>query len=248
MLIWCCQRRCCFPAAHCFQEKNEAKSREANEVLCKLGKHDLEDLYEEGSQNYLVSEIFIHPRWNFTTEKYDSDISILALLNYVEFSDRIQTICLPTPNFKEVTGDGVVVGWGKSERSDGNFDTMPSKVKIPAVNASYCFSTFPQLAPAASVGLFCGGYINKNKAPCMGDSGGGFYSKIKGVWNVKGIVSGSLPDIVGNCDINKFQFYTNVARYIEWITNVMEKTLDLVWKEVTINCLAEWEPTTHSLW
>lgn len=223
--------------------------REANEVLCKLGRHDLSDAYEDGAQNYLVSDIVVHPSWNFTSAKYDSDIAIIVLLDLVEFNDYIQTICLPTPNYNEVSGMGLVVGWGKSEHSEGqNYDPTPSKVEVPAVNSSYCYSTYPKLAQHAAVSVFCGGYEDKGKAPCMGDSGGGFYIKTKDVWNVRGIVSGSLSDNVLGCDINKFQFYTNVARYIEWITKVMEKTLELVWKYVKIECLMEFESSVHSMW
>lgn len=116
------------------------------------------------------------------------------------------------------------------------------------MNASYCFSTFPKLAPHASVGVFCGGYENKGKSACLGDSGGGFYLKTQHVWNVRGVVSGSLIGDQYGCDINKFQFYTNVARYIEWITKVMEKTLEIVWKHVKIDCSMETNVSEHSYW
>lgn len=109
------------------------KKREANEVLCKLGRHDLSDPFENGAANYLVSEIAIHPHWNITSIKYDSDIAIVVLLNFVKFSNTIQTICLPAPNYDEVSGTGLVVGWGRSEHSVGHeFDSTPSKVQIPA--------------------------------------------------------------------------------------------------------------------
>lgn len=189
-----------------------------------LGKFNLSEPNEAGSLNASVSSIVIHPDWNHENFKFDSDIAIAVLTDAVEFSKRIKPVSLPKMDFDEVVGVGTIIGWGKSEHSDDEryFDSTPSKLLVPAINSSYCYSTFPKLAVHTSVTAFCGGYEDKRKGPCIGDSGGGFYMKDSSTnsWNVRGIVSASLVDMQFGCDVNKFSLFTNVARFIEWIEKV----------------------------
>lgn len=191
-----------------------------------LGKFNLSIPNEAGSLNASVSSIVIHPDWNNENFKFDSDIAIAVLTDAVQFSKRIKPILLPKMDFDEVVGVGTIFGWGKSEHSDERFfDSTPSKLLVPAINSSYCYSTFPQLAVHTSVTLFCGGYEDMRKGPCIGDSGGGFYMKDSSTnsWNVRGIVSGSLVDMQFGCDVNKFSLFTNVARFIEWIEEIKSR-------------------------
>lgn len=203
-----------------------------------LGTYDLDATDESGSKRALVWDIIIHSDWDFNSEKYDADISVVVLTEMVKFSDSIQPISLPKPSNDEVSGVGTVVGWGRSEKSEGNFyDPTPSKVQIPAVNSSHCYTTFYELGLASSNRHFCGGYENQGKAPCLGDSGGGFYMQSPASsWNVRGIVSASITDVEHGCDINKFSIYTNVARFTDWIMKVMKETEKVVWKTVDFQC------------
>lgn len=192
-----------------------------------LGRFNISEPNEAGSLNASVSTIVIHPDWDSNSFDFDSDIAIAVLANAVQFTKRIKSVSLPKMNFDEVVGVGIIVGWGKSEHSGYSFtDSTPSSLAIPAINSSYCYATVPKLAQHTSVSLFCGGYENQKKGPCLGDSGGGFYVKdpTTNLWNVRGIVSGSLADIEHGCDVNKFSLYTNVARFIEWIEKVIIET------------------------
>lgn len=187
----------------------------------------------------MVSEIVIHDEWNSTDWRYHSDIAVVVLIDSMLYSDTIQPVCLPQLSYDDVFGTGTVVGWGKSERSGyNNYDDTPNKVKLPIVNGTYCLTTFPLLANHASVSTFCGGYENKGKAPCLGDSGGGFYLKkaSNNAWSINGIVSGALSDRNGGCDINKFQLYTSVARFTGWINKVVKETKKVVWIDVEFDC------------
>lgn len=202
-----------------------------------FGRYDLKEAHEEGSVNSLVLDILIHPEWNFSSERYHADISIVVLFDKITFSDTIQPVCLPESSYGEVAGLGKVIGWGKSDHSGSkNFDTIPSQVDIPAVNGSYCYVTYSKLAPHSSHTSFCGGYEDQRKAPCLGDSGGGFYLKNKCRWNIRGIVSGSLFESVLGCDINKFQLYTNVALFVDWIRKTVQDTEETVWHNVDLSC------------
>lgn len=210
---------------------------EPYQITCMLGRFNLSSDDEVGSMDILIWDIFIHPRWSFLSQRYESDIAVLVLIDLVKFSSIVRPVCLPPSNYEELSGNGTVIGWGKSETSPfNNHDPTPSKVKIPTVNASYCYSTFPKLAPHTSVGSFCGGYENMKKAPCLGDSGGGFYIKTRCRWFIRGIVSGSLTHKEHGCDINKFQLYTNVARFIEFIKDVMDTKSEVVWNYLDFKC------------
>lgn len=213
---------------------------EPQDVLTYLGRFDLNNSFEAGSKVSAVEEITIHEDWNSTSWKFDADIAIVTLTDSTKLSNIMRTVCLPQASFNEVSGIGTVMGWGRSDKSESNDDheLTLAKVKIPAVNASHCYLTFPRLAEHSSNRMFCGGYVDEGKAPCTGDSGGGFYIQDpkRQTWTVKGIVSGSLGSLQDGCDVNKFQLYTNVAWFVTWINKVIEDTKDIIWQFVKFDC------------
>lgn len=222
-------------ASHCFQDKGQPERLSPHLVLASLGSYNLSETNEVESKKTQVWQIILHPNWNFNDEKFDFDISIAVLYEEVRYSKSIQAIRFPEHSYREVEGYGFVVGWGKSENSGvKNYDETPSKILIPTVNASHCYTKFYLLGKASSVNHFCGGYENKAKAPCLGDSGGGFYSQDP--WTLKGIVSASIIHSVYGCDINKFQLYTNVARFSDWIKEKISETSEHNWKLVDFEC------------
>lgn len=230
-----------FLAAHCFQNKGIQKKISPEFVVALLGKFDLDVPNESGSQTSLIWDIILHPDWNFNEEKFDADISIAVLTEATQLTNRIHPACLPLPNYEEFNAEGTVVGWGKSN-SFSHYDSKPNKLVVPAVNSSHCYTTFYRLGSVSSDRLFCGGYDNQGKAPCLGDSGGGFYHRdpqSRTSWIVGGIVSASLIDFDIGCDINKYSLYTNVARFANWIFNEMEQTKVIIWNYVEFNCKNE---------
>lgn len=171
--------------------------------------------------------------------KYHSDIAIVVLHDQVDISDTIRPICLPPQSYSAFSIVGTVVGWGKSENSpNGYHDEIPSKISIPTINGTHCYTTFPQLASHSSNSLFCGGFNNEGKSPCLGDSGGGFYVKAaeNSRWVTMGIVSGAIAEITRGCDINKFSLYTNVARFTDWITQIMNETKQFFREQSEFSC------------
>jgi secreted trypsin-like serine protease len=111
------------------------------------------------------------------------------------------------------------------------------------VNNSHCFSTDTDtLEIISSPRTFCAGFVNENKSACSGDSGGGFYLKNLStkLFNLQGIVSAAANDpdpySTRGCDINMFSLYTNVAKFVDWIRNEMEKSKEIEWKEVEFEC------------
>lgn len=196
-----------------------------NKLNCKLGSFDLSNYDEYGSINASAKNIFLHPDWDKDQEKYEGDIAIVELENSIEYSDSIQPICLPRFSHDEVTGIGTIVGWGFSEKSPDKFEYTPQKLLVPAVNISFCLETFPRHIVQKSVRNFCGGYVNQSKGICNGDSGGGFYAKesTSFFWKIQGVISiGAYKSSL--CDVNQFGLYTNVAKFIGWINEIIGKS------------------------
>lgn len=205
-----------------------------------MGKFDLSLNIEYESQASDVERVEIHPDWDSERRSYDADIAVLVLKNLVILSDFIQPICLPEFSNQDLSGRGIISGWGRSEKRTSNFDSsnllnflleftpfnfkqsQPKKLTIPIINSTFCYKTFPILKELSSNQMFCGGYINEGKVPCMGDLGGGFYMLNDSSWFIRGIIS--TPIVHDNdCNTNMFSLYTNVAVYVKWIKNVMEQ-------------------------
>lgn len=225
-------------AAHCYQQKDIPAILSPYVIKAFFGRFDLSVENEIGSRNSLIFDIVIHADWRYDHHKYDADLSILVLEETVKFSDFIQPICLPKQSNDEVTGTGTVVGWGKSETSGDSSDTTQMKLQIPTIDPAVCYPTFPALAKYSSNRMFCGGYDNQGKAPCLGDSGGGFYIlNAENFWIIQGIISGSLIGREHGCDINSYSLYTNVAKFSDWINKTMNDASEFHLKFVIFHCV-----------
>ena len=53
-------------------------------------------------------------------------------------------------------------------------------------------------------------------------SGGGFVVENNNKWFLRGIISSSLLDETGNCDIHNFAVYTDVTKYTSWVQSYMQ--------------------------
>lgn len=172
-----------------------------------------------------MKEFIIHPDWDSSVTSFDADIAIAVLAIPVKFNHQfVGRVCLPIASNEEVSGTGNVVGWGQSETSEGSNDNIPNKLEVPAVTSEHCFLNFPELAKISSDRTFCGGFKDAGKAPCLGDSGGGFYLKEGAYWDIRGIVSSSTLNRDRGCSIDKYTIYTNVAKFVGWIKNMMNRS------------------------
>jgi secreted trypsin-like serine protease len=197
-------------------------------VTALVGKHNLSIADEPGS-THSVHEIILHPDWNSESVKSDADISIVVLHNSVEFTRNVEPICLPRSSDDEVVGIGTVVGWshrGHSEAAAAQHDSTPNDLEASAVRQAHCFLTVKSLVRRSSFRTFCAGFTNLSQAPCSGDNSGGFYLRDSStkLFSLQGIVS--VPNY--DCDVNIiYTIYTNVARFIDWIKNEMDKSKEV---------------------
>lgn len=150
------------------------------------------------------------------------------------FNLYIRPVCLPGKSNEAVSGYGMVVGWGKTEN---NYTPTPFQLKVPFMEDGPCFRQYHRLAKFASHKMFCAGFKNQSKGTCDGDSGGGFYSlDDSSTWTVRGIISGGLSTQNASrmCDVNAYTLYTDVAKFLDWITEVMKRPIN--WIKVEFRC------------
>lgn len=151
-------------AAHCLHEKNQPEAIKANEVVVKLGKHDLSRRYERGSVLAYPSSIKIHEDWKNFTQNFDSDIAIITLEFPVQFSFAIFPICIWQHLVESSATSGFIVGYGMSETGLPN---KPRELELDVHSNEDCFLKNNRLALLSSRNTFCAGKDSLS-GPCLG--------------------------------------------------------------------------------
>ncbi|CAH1735925.1 unnamed protein product [Chironomus riparius] len=215
-------------ASHCFKNKGDRVAMKPDNVYSLLGIYDLSRIDESGVIRAQVSSIKIHSDWNTQIETYDADIAILRLTNEITFTNYIQPACLPPSNMNAFEIDGTVVGYGLSDETFGDHEMRPKFVEISSITQEDCLIGRDVIARISSKRMFCAGTVGKN--PCKGDSGGGFHVKLGQSYYVVGIISAAIH---GECKLNEFVLFTNVPKFVSWITRETDidntgETIDLV--------------------
>ncbi|KAG5677955.1 hypothetical protein PVAND_007668 [Polypedilum vanderplanki] len=207
-------------AAHCMQDKSVKTPRSPNEIVIKLGRYDLSENYERGAIDAYANDIFIHPNWKYYNTDYDSDIAVIKLTTPVIFNDVIMPICMwsSSRSSSYQTGAGIVAGFGRSERG-GKHENIAREIEVKIKTNEECFLKKAELAKISSLNTFCAG--NDHGGVCRGDSGSGLYINHQNRWYLQGIVSSSLVDN-NECDTSNDAVYTNVAKFIDWINQMID--------------------------
>jgi secreted trypsin-like serine protease len=199
------------------------------------------DNEEENSKAHQVNDIMVHENWNFNSNSFDGDLALLLLDEKVDLSRRfiVGVVCLPSSPF---TGNGTMSGWGVSEWSIANgkgHSITPNDLNLPAVTNEQCTDANDRFHDLVSDRTFCAGFINQGKSACQGDSGGGLlnFDKTTRSFTLAGIVSGSLYNSLSDCEINTYSVFTDVAKFVDWINERVEKTKDFRWRQVDFQCI-----------
>jgi secreted trypsin-like serine protease len=161
----------------------------------------------------------------------------------VDLSRRfiVGVVCLPPSSSEPVTGNGTMSGWGVSEWSIANkkdHSITPNDLKLPAVTNEQCTDADDRFDDLISGRTFCAGFVNQGKSVCQGDGGGGFwqFDKTTRRFNLAGIISGTLYNPLNECNINTYSVFTDVAKFVDWINERVEKTKDSKWQGVEFQC------------
>lgn len=170
-------------AAHCIQHKDdEANMVKTDEILFHFGKSNLlSTVAEQGNIFSAVTDIHIHPDWNYKTQNYDADIAIAVLLRTIVFNKFVKPICLwpSAQTYDDIVGvKGVVAGWGIDENKFLS-QTKPKWARIPIVTAEVCLRSHSTFRHLTSDRTFCAGDTLSARmggsGPCNGDSGLSYY-------------------------------------------------------------------------
>ncbi|XP_026479347.1 CLIP domain-containing serine protease 2-like [Ctenocephalides felis] len=219
-------------AAHCIA--GESYSKFGGLVGVRLGEYNTEsesdciqelDFYDcaDPPQDFGVEKIIPHDAYRPDTSDQHNDIALLRLDRNVVFSDFIQPLCLPLPEYfpklnLEPGRPFVVAGWGRTEL--GIPSPVKLKLKVPLVKNEDCMQPYSRLNVRVwSRQLCAGGELHRDS--CSGDSGGPLmgYDRYGDSWYLLGIVSLG-PINCGKAGIPGI--YTRVPQYLEWIRGNME--------------------------
>lgn len=176
----------------------------------------MSDINEPGRYQLSPKTIFIHGEWNPSNTEYDADISLLEFeIDSIHLNPFVQPICIWNSENEPNINKGEVVGWGQSEDKTRNHETVPKIVTALIQANEKCFLKTNALVKISSLRTFCAG-LSDGSGVCKGDSGGGLFIKIDGIYHLKGIVSSSL--LKGTeCDVSVNAVYTNVPKFKNWI-------------------------------
>lgn len=122
-----------------------------------------------------------------------------------------------------MNGSGTIAGWGQTGEEEWGSDNL-LKADVNVQNLDECAKNYtnPNIAgdegalehfPSSS---FCASKPSESKDSCQGDSGGPFFQfDLSGRAVVRGIVSFGI----GCARAELPGVYTNIALFIDWITN-----------------------------
>lgn len=170
---------------------------------------------DSGGEIIKVSEVIVHPGWNFQqTQQYDNDIALVKLVSSISVCSA-EPIPLPPANIEIPDGADIVIsGWGATEEDGTNVPSL-LEVTVPYIPSAQCNQLYSKTPHHISQNMFCAGFVGIGKKDaCQGDSGG------PAVYNNKilvGIVSWGL-----GCGLAQYPgVYVRVTEYLSWINTSM---------------------------
>ncbi|XP_066945173.1 serine protease 1-like [Macrobrachium rosenbergii] len=193
-------------AAHCVE----------GSLTVVLGEHHLEH-DDDMEVRKKVDKYINYNDFDLTTLEHD--ISLLKLSESVNFNEHILPACLPTPKtvLPKSNKNCVVSGWGKEKGSHFYGSSLLKHVEVPIVAKKSCKHAYPD--HVISPNTFCAGSTKQKSDTCQGDSGGPLVCSNDKTWTVYGVTS--YGDGCGR-KMN-YGVYTEVANYMGWITDVMNR-------------------------
>lgn len=183
-----------------------------------FGAYDISE-FEPETINAGVENVEMHLDWQTETVSYDADIALITVNKEVSLSNYVNPILLPSESVKESLlsiNEGFVVGWGKDPKTNRTHETIPKEVKVPIQLGLVCSDSHKSFKILTSGRTFCGG-SRDGTGPCTGDSGSGFVVEINNQFYLRGIVSASLRNKDGFCDVNNFAIFTDVIKFLHWL-------------------------------
>uniref|UniRef100_A0A1W7R7X0 Putative trypsin-like serine protease n=1 Tax=Aedes albopictus TaxID=7160 RepID=A0A1W7R7X0_AEDAL len=199
-------------AAHCTLHRKNRQKQNVKNIFVDAGTHDLFTFYNR--QRHSVKSVSIFDNYTWPSHQYD--IAILELDTELKFDQYVQPVCVSLEQ-NLVNKVGTVVGWGLTE-----FDTASTilrEARLPVVDTMTCLnSDHEAFGPTLKRQMFCAGYTN-GTGVCNGDSGGGLFFEINGVWYLGGIVSftRARDENKTMCYTKGYGVFTKIHDFLSWI-------------------------------
>ena len=117
-----------------------------------------------------VADFQSHP--SFNEYNYNNDICVIQLDRDVQYSDKIQPICLEDNKISSSENEGIesyIAGWG-SKSATGAQKTNLNEAKVEIVDKQKCKENFPPGFLKES--LYCVKGVSETIDVCEGDAGG----------------------------------------------------------------------------
>lgn len=187
-----------------------------------FGVYRLDDPFEVERTVIRPEKIIIHEEWDTMIDSYDADI---ALLKFEEGKININhayinPICIWDSIDDPLANEGVILGWGQSKHSKKRHETIPKRTKVTIYYNEECLLKKRVIHQLASNRTFSANNQNVS-GTCTGDSGGGLFIKVDGIFYLKGLLSAGIVDPFGECspasDISEYSIYTNIQKLAGWM-------------------------------
>ncbi|XP_003794577.2 serine protease 45 [Otolemur garnettii] len=203
-------------AAHCIQGTKE--------YSVMLGTSKLHPVNVTRALWIPVKDIIMHPKyWGQTF--FIGDVALLQLHTAVTFSNYVQPICLPEPNFNLKVGTPCwVTGWSQvKQRFSPNSPLTPElqEAEVFIMDNKRCDriyhrkSIFPRIFPLVLGNMICATNYGENL--CNGDAGGPLACEVEGRWILAGVLSWEKAC----ARAENPGVYTRVTKYTKWIKKQM---------------------------
>ncbi|ODN06490.1 Chymotrypsin-like protease CTRL-1 [Orchesella cincta] len=213
-----------------------------NTLKVRLGEWDLSSNDEPFKpQEFPVSEVIIHPKFNPKT--FQNDIAILRLASNVDLSSvpSIRSACLARPeeSFKYIGAKCLVAGWGSQPSAKERKKRQGSQVSDPSGTPSQSRNILKEVDMQVLDGPVCQEALRRNvgnpeffldqtsfvcaggdsgKGLCRGDEGAALVCQEKkdARYTLVGMASWGTT-----CGQSGFpNVFTNIANYYDWIKSV----------------------------
>ncbi|OXB75183.1 UNVERIFIED_CONTAM: hypothetical protein H355_003310, partial [Colinus virginianus] len=178
-----------------------------------LGLYDQSNMTDTSIVVQNIDQIIINPHYNKVTK--DSDIALMHLQHKVQYTDRIQPICLPEKNEQFLPGINCsIAGWG-AIWYEGPTSNILQEAEVPLILNEKCQEWLPEYSITEN--MICAGYDMGGVDSCQGDSGGPLMFEDGNQWVLVGVTSFgyecALPQRPG--------VYVRVPMFADWIQKII---------------------------
>lgn len=196
-------------AAHCMFSGGQPINE--NTLIIRIGS---EKKLSAAYKQFTVQTLIIHE--NYDVETFENDVAMIKLKEILVFSGNFKAICYSQLGEIPEAAVGTAVGYGSTDKMRDHSDIL-RQVEIPIVDKEECLDSDMEFyRKYLFPGNFCAGEIGVLKGVCSGDSGGGFYVRVRNSWFLQGITSNtkiSTSLLNPTCNYASFALFTNVTFY-----------------------------------